>query len=100
MKIQPPDSDRFENLANQWEKETALLSNSSRAAEHPAYQEIISMGQPAVPLILKRMQSQGGHWFQALHLITGSDPVNPKDHGEIGAMRKSWMDWGKRNGAL
>ena len=99
MKIQPPDTGQFEKLANQWEKETALLSNSSRSAEHPAYQEIISMGQPAVPLILKRMQSQGGHWFQALRQITGSDPVNPKDRGDVAAMQKPWLDWGKRDGA-
>ncbi len=100
MKIQPPDTEQFERLANLWEEETALLSNSSRAAEHPAYQGIINMGQSAVPLILKRMQSFGGHWFQALHRITGEDPVNPKHRGNFGAMQKSWLDWGKRNGAL
>ena len=100
MKTQPPDTGQFEKLADRWEKETALLSNSSKAAEHPTYQEIIRMGQPAVPLILKRMQSRGGHWFQALRQITGSDPVNPKDRGDVAAMQKSWLDWGKRNGAL
>ena len=100
MKIQPLDPGQFENLANQRERETALLSNSSRAAEHPAHQEIITMGQPAVPLILKRMQSSGGHWFEALHRITGEDPVNPEHRGNIGAMQRSWLDWGKRNGVL
>ena len=97
MKTQSTDTGQFEKLADQWEKETALLSNSSKAVEHPAYQEIISMGQAAVPLILKRMQSQGGHWFQALHKITGEDPVDPKDRGYVSAMQKSWLDWGKRN---
>ena len=58
------------------------------------------MGQPAVPLILKRMQSRGGHWFEALHRITGEAPVNPKDRGDIPAMQKSWLDWVRRNGAL
>ena len=100
MKTQPPDIADFEKLADQWERETILLSNSSKAEEHPAYQEIIKMGQPAVPLILKRMQSQGGHWFEALHQITDSDPVNPKDHGNIPVMQKSWLEWGKRNGTL
>ena len=100
MKIQPPDTGRFDKLAGQWERETALLSNSRKAAEHPAHQEIVNMGQPAVPLILKRMQSQGGHWFEALHRITGEDPVNPKDRRNIAAMQKSCLDRGKRNGAL
>ena len=43
------------------------------------------MGQPAVPLILERMRSQGGHWFHALRYITGADPVNPEDLGNVAA---------------
>ena len=95
---EPRDAKRFEELADQWESETALLSNSSRAAEHPAHQQIIRMGEPAVALILKRMQSRGGHWFRALRYITDADPVNPEDRGNISAMQASWLDWGKRNG--
>ena len=82
MKTQHPDTDR-------WERKTAILSNSSRAAQHPAHQEIISMGQPAVPLTLARMEASGGHWFQALHEITGADLVDPKDRGKIPAMQKA-----------
>ena len=100
MKIQPPDTGQFDKLADQWEKETVLLSNSRKAAEHQAYQEIINMGQPAVPLILTQIEFQGGHWFEALYQITGEDTMNPKDRGNIAAMQKSWLDWGKRNGAL
>jgi len=100
MKIRPPDTGQFDKLADQWERETALLSNSRKAAEHPAHQEIINMGQPAVTLILKRMQCYGGHWFEALYQITGEEPVNPKDRRNIAAMQKSWLDWGKRNGSL
>ena len=95
---QTTDAERFEELAHQWENETALLSNSSRAAEHPTYQDIISMGEPAVPLILERMQSRGGHWFHALRYITSADPVNPEDRGNVAAMQASWLDWGRRNG--
>lgn len=100
MKIQPPDTGQFDKLADQWERETALLSNSKKVAEHPTHQEIINMGQPAVPLILKRMQCHGGHWLEAPHRITGEDPVNPKNRGNIAAMQKSWLDWGRRNDAL
>ena len=100
MRTQALNPDRFQKLANQWEHETAILSNSSKAAEHPAYQEIIKMGQPAVPLILKRMESRSGHWFEALRQITGEDPVDHKDRGNVAAMQKSWLEWGKRNGAL
>lgn len=93
-----PDRQRFQELADQWENETVLLSNSARAAEHPAHQQIVSMGEPIVPLILERMRLQGGHWFQALGKITGADPVSPSDRGNIAAMQKSWLDWGEHNG--
>ena len=95
---EPTGTKRFKVLADRWEKDTVFLSNSSRAAQHPAHREIVSMGEKAVPLILERMQSQGGHWSQALPDITGADPVKPEDRGNITAMQTSWLDWGKRNG--
>ena len=95
---EPTGAKRFKVLADRWEKDTVFLSNSSRAAQHPAHREIVGMGERAVPLILQRMQSQGGHWFQALRDITGTDPVEPEDRGRIPAMQKSWLDWGKLGG--
>ena len=96
--IEPADRERFQELADQWEMETVFLSNSDRAAAHPAHREIVSMGELAVPLILERMQSQGGHWFHALHDITHADPVKPSDRGNVKAMQASWQEWGERNG--
>ena len=96
--IEPADRERFQELADQWEMETVFLSNSDRAAAHPAHREIVSMGELAVPLILERMQSQGGHWFHALHAITNANPVQPADRGNVEAMQASWLEWGARNG--
>ena len=96
--IEPADHQRFLELADQWELETVLLSRTDQATEHPAHQAITSMGEPVVPLILKRMQSQGGHWFHALREITGADPVSPHDRGNVPAMQEAWLDWGKLNG--
>ena len=87
--------ERFLELANQWENETVLLSSSDQAAEHPAHREIVGMGEPAVHLILERMKSQGGHWFTALHEITGADPVEPADRGNVSAMQEAWLKWGE-----
>ena len=96
----PADRLRFTELADRWEKETVFLSNSGRAAEHPAYKEIISMGESAVPLILERMRLERGHWFIALRAITGADPVNPADRGKIAPMQNSWLEWGEANGYI
>ena len=96
--IKPADRERFQELADRWEIETVFLSNSERAAAHPAHQEIVSMDEPAVPLILERMESQGGHWFHALHAITNANPVQPANRGNVEAMQASWLEWGERNG--
>lgn len=96
--IEQDDCDRFQKLADQWENETALLSSSDKAAEHPAHRAIVNMGTPVVSLILKRMHSQGGHWFHALYDITGAAPVKPIERGNVRAMQAAWQEWGKLNG--
>ena len=98
--IEPVAADRaaFDRLADEWEFETALLSFSDQAADHPAHHAIIGMGEPVVPLILARMQSQGGHWFHALQAITGANPIKPSERGNIPAMQAAWQEWGKLNG--
>ena len=98
VEIESADRERFRELADQWEIETVLLSNSEQAAEHPAHLEIVSMGESAVPLILERMQSQGGHWFHALREITNANPVKPEDRGNVGAMQAAWVEWGEDHG--
>ena len=100
--IEPTAVDRaaFERLADEWEFETALLSSSDQAADHPAHHAIIDMGEPVVPLILARMQSQGGHWFHALQAITGANPVKPSERGNIPAMTAAWLKWGQEQGYL
>ena len=96
--LELPDRQKFQELADQWENETVLLSNSDEATAHPSHQEIVGMGEAVVPLILERMQSRGGHWFHALRNITGADPVHPEDRGNVATMQASWLDWGNRNG--
>ena len=58
--LEPADQERFQELADQWEEETFFLSRSDRAIAHPAHEAIIDLGQPVVPLILRRMRSRGG----------------------------------------
>ena len=96
--IDPPDRDKFQDLADRWEEETLFLSRSDLAFAHPLHQEIIGLGKSAVPLILERMRSRGGHWFEALEQITGEDPISPADYGHIAAMQDSWLQWGETCG--
>jgi len=91
---------RFATLATRWYQETAALSSVSQIAMHPAYQEIIGMGDIAVPLILLELQQKPGHWFWALRAITGADPIVPAERGKLRAMTDTWLQWGKERGNL
>lgn len=90
---------RFRILASRWHKETAHLSVVSARAAHPAYQEIIEMGKPALPFILKALQKNPDHhWFWALHTISGEDPG--KKGSNFSQARQAWLRWGKQKGYL
>lgn len=90
----------FEELANQWRDETAMMSSASKMASHPAYQSIISMGPPVVPLILRELERETDHWFFALRALTGDDPVPPEDVGNVRKMREAWLAYGRAHGFI
>jgi hypothetical protein len=91
-------SERFARLAAVWRTETAHLSSSTKMVQHPAYQEIISMGKEVVPLLLADLAKAPDHWFTALKTITGANPVDSADRGRIDRMASAWLQWGKQHG--
>ena len=91
----------FRELTNQWRHDTGHFSLVSQMTRHPAYQCIIKMGEPAIPLILKDLESQPDHWFPALASISGeSPPIPDEDRGKIRAISKIWIKWGKTKGYI
>lgn len=91
-------AETFERLAAAWHKAVAHHSSSRIRDNHPAYQEIISLGQAVVPLLLRDLESNRRHWFTALAVITGADPVPEEDAGNIPRMVETWLRWGRENG--
>src|SRR3954447_15336403 len=91
---------KFRILVRQWKKETAHLSSAPRMARHPAYQEIIGMGQEVVPLLLAELKRKPDFWFAALRAITGEDPVPPESAGRIKEMARAWVEWGRSKGYI
>ena len=89
---------RFRELARRWRAETRHLSSAARMAKHPAYQEIISMGERAIPLLLAELRREPDHWFVALHTITGANPVPPESEGKVSEMANAWVRWGEKGG--
>jgi hypothetical protein len=90
----------FRALVKHWKKDTEIDSSITRMIRHPAYQEIIHMGEPVVPLLLAELKREPDFWFAALRTITGVDPVPQASAGKIEEMTKAWIDWGRDKGLL
>jgi hypothetical protein len=90
----------FRQLADRWRKETGYYSFAHQYAMHPAYQRIIGLGLPVLPLILEDLRRETAHWFWALEAITGEDPVPPDDRGKVDQMAAAWIAWGERDGLI
>ena len=89
---------KFQRLAAQWRAQTAFAPSVLQMATHPAYQQIIGMGPSAIPHILRELKVRPEHWFWALRAITGENPVDERDRGDLKKMRLAWLKWGLRNG--
>ena len=62
------------------------MSSSTVLRSHPAFQEIISMGEAVVPLMLRDLQERPRLWVWALSEITGADPTAETEPGNITKM--------------
>jgi hypothetical protein len=91
----PQVHSEFTKLAKVWREQAGGQSSPLKQSMHPAYQQIIGMGKQVVPLILKELKEKGGQWYWALGAITGDNPIDPQDAGNISKMKASWLDYGK-----
>ena len=71
---------KFRSLADQWESETRHVASPRKIASHPLVRQLIAMGRPAIPLILRRMKSRPWFWFHALKELSGEKvgPITPE----------------------
>jgi hypothetical protein len=101
IQVDPDLESRFASLSRQWREDTRFASSVSAAAMHPAYQEIIGMGERALPLIFRELAGEPdnpGHWFWALRAITGTDPVEEEQKGVLRQMAAAWLNWATQHG--
>ena len=89
---------RFQLLAKRWRDECAHISSVREMVLHPAYQQIVGMGQSALPFILNELARQPDHWFWALRAITQEDPVLSEHTGNIAEMTQDWLEWASEKG--
>jgi hypothetical protein len=90
--------ERFRRLEAVWTAETGYLSSYPEIVGHPAFQEIIRMGEAVVPLMLRDLEGRPRLWVWALPEITGANPVPPSEGGNIAKMSEAWLRWGRAKG--
>lgn len=92
---------RFLMLSREWKRETRFISSITEKSIHPAYQNIIGMGEDVVPLILADLSENGpDDWFWALTAITDENPITEDFAGNMQAMTEAWLQWGRQRGLL
>jgi hypothetical protein len=90
--------ERFRRLEAIWMAEVGYSSSSTELRGHPAFQEIIALGEAVVPLMLRDLEERPRLWVWALPRITGVDPVLPSDRGNIAKMSEAWLAWARAKG--
>jgi hypothetical protein len=96
----PPETvlERFRRLEEIWLAETGYSSSSTLLRSHPAFLEIVNLGDPVVPFMLADLEERPRLWVWALPQITGADPVPAEDRGNIAKMSAAWVRWGREHG--
>lgn len=90
--------ERFHRLEALWTAETGHHSSTTKIINHPAFQEIISMGKAVVPFMLREMEEGPSLWVWALPKIVGVDPTPESERGNMASLSKAWLKWAKEHG--
>jgi hypothetical protein len=85
---------RFDALNAEWFTETTFQPSVPRICMHPAFLDIVSMGETAVPFIVESLRQRPSFLIEALRRIVGSPPetsigVNEK----VPDAAAAWIHW-------
>jgi hypothetical protein len=87
----------YHRLAEEWKSETAPLSSIRRKKQHPAYLQLVEIGEAAIPFILADLARKPSHLFWVLRDITNLNPADPAA-GNFRDVIDSWIEWGRDQG--
>ena len=96
----------FNELADKLERQAGYFSFTGQMANHLAHHQIVGMGEEAIPLILRRIEKQGGLWYRALESITGIPSpagitILEAEGGytvNVKEVNAAWLLWGREQG--
>jgi hypothetical protein len=88
---------KFDLYSGIWKTETMFSSSSSEITNNSAYRSIIGLGKDIIPFIIEDLKQSENHWFYALELLTGENPIKSEHRGIINLMKSDWLNWAKKN---
>jgi uncharacterized protein YukE len=100
IRVDSPASDveaQFNELAQQWYRETRMLSFINQKIMHPAHKRIVRLGREALPFILREVKNKRGDWFWTLGMLVDDDQNPPKGIPNYKQASEAWMEWASRN---
>ena len=89
--------ERFDFYNSIWKSETSFSSSIAEITNNSAYRSIIGLGQEVVPFIIDDLKATDNHWFYALEVLTGQNPIKENHKGIVPLMKDDWMEWAKAN---
>lgn len=88
----------FKSLLEEWRRDTLMVSDEVAVLMHPAHFKIIGLGLQVLPCIFRDLGAGGGPWFVALEAITQDRSIATKSGNDANALRKNWLEWGRKHG--
>ncbi len=90
---------RFQQLLEAWHRATDHHSSLTIIRSHPTFQELIALGEPAIPLMLRALADPFNFELTtALQTITGADATTAEPPADRDGIVKSWLRWGRQKG--
>jgi len=88
--------ERFIRLSKIWHEDMDGVSSVQLKTSHWAYQEVINLGESAVPYILEEtIKVGGGGWFLALAKIMKHNPVRAEHKMSMDKILDDWLTYAK-----
>lgn len=91
--------ERFQRLLETWHRATDHHSSLTIIRSHPAFRELVALGDPAVPLMLRALADPFNFELTtALQAITGEAPAAVEAPADREGIVNAWLRWGGQRG--
>ncbi len=88
---------KFGTIVREWRRATLALSAVADKIAHPAFQRLVALGEPIVPLIISELRRHPDFLYLALQeLVDEKDVVPPAAAANPRANVEAWLNWWER----